>query len=66
MLSNRVVSLMGEWFAVNKLTLNLGKTNIIKFITCNSPQFLISIEYEDKYIEEALHTDFLAYKLVVI
>jgi hypothetical protein len=30
MLSNRVVSLMGKWFALNKLTLDLDKTNIMK------------------------------------
>jgi hypothetical protein len=52
MLSNRVISLVSKWFAVNKLTLNLDKTTIIKFITYNSPQFLISIGYEDKYVEE--------------
>jgi hypothetical protein len=49
---------MGKWFAVNKLTLNLDKTNVIKFMTYNSPQFLISFGCEDKYIEEALHTKF--------
>jgi hypothetical protein len=31
-LSNRVVYLMGKWFAVKELTLNFDKTNI-KFIT---------------------------------
>jgi hypothetical protein len=56
MLSNGVVCLMGKWIAANKLTLNSNKTNIIKFITCNSPQFPISIGYEDKYIEESVLT----------
>jgi hypothetical protein len=63
MLSNRVVPLMGKWFAVNKLTRNLDKTNIIKFIIYNSPQFPISIGYEDKYIEEAVHTKFLGLQI---
>jgi hypothetical protein len=63
MLSNMVVSLMGKWFAVNKLTLNIDKTNIIKFITYNSPQLPISIGYEDKYIEESVHTKFLDLKI---
>jgi hypothetical protein len=58
MLSNRVVSLMGKWIAANKLTLNLDKTNMIKFITYNSLQFLINIGYEDKYIEESVDTKF--------
>jgi hypothetical protein len=55
MLSNRTASLMGKCLAANKLTLNLDKTNIIKFITYNSSQFLISIGYEDN-IEESVHT----------
>jgi hypothetical protein len=59
MLSNKVVSIMGTWFAANKLTLNLDKTTIIKFITYNSPQFLISAGYEDKYIGESVYTTFL-------
>jgi hypothetical protein len=63
MLSNRVVSLMDKWFAVNKLTLTLDKTNIIKFITYNSPQFSISIGYEDKYVEESVHTKFLGLQI---
>jgi hypothetical protein len=44
---------------LTKLTLNLDKINIITFITYNSPKFLISIGYEDKYIEESVHTTFL-------
>jgi hypothetical protein len=63
MLSNRVVSLMGEWFAVNKLTLNLDKTNIIKFMTYNSPQFLLSVGYEYKYIEESVYITFLGLQI---
>jgi hypothetical protein len=63
MLSNMVVSLMGKWFAANKLTLNLDKTNIIKFTTHNSPEFLISIGYEDKYIEESVYKKFLGLRI---
>jgi hypothetical protein len=63
MLSNRVVSFISRWFAENKLTLNLNKTNIIKFITYNSPQFLISIGYDDEYIEESVHTKFLGLQI---
>jgi hypothetical protein len=65
MLSNRVVSLMGKWFAANMLTLNFDKTNIIKFIKYNSPQFLIliSIGYEDKYIGDPVHTKFLGLQI---
>jgi hypothetical protein len=63
MLSNRAVSLMGKWFAVNKLPLNLDKTNTIKFITYHSPQFPIGIGYEDKYIEESVYTKFLGLQI---
>jgi hypothetical protein len=66
MLSNRIASLKSKWFAVNKLTMNLDKTNIIKCITYYSPQFFISTGYEDKYIEEPVHTKILAYKLIII
>jgi hypothetical protein len=36
-LSHNVLSQMSKWFSVNKLSLNLDKTNVIKFITKNSP-----------------------------
>jgi hypothetical protein len=54
---------MSKWFAMNKLTLILDKTNIITFITYNLPQFLISIGYEDKHIEESVHTTFLGLQI---
>jgi hypothetical protein len=44
-----------KWFAAKKLTVNVDKTNIIKFVTYNSPQFPISIGYQDKYIKESAH-----------
>jgi hypothetical protein len=59
MLSN----MMGKWFAAIKLTLNLDKPDIIKFVRYNSPQFPISIEYDDKYIEESVHTKFLGLQI---
>jgi hypothetical protein len=46
---------MTEWFTANKLVLNLDKTNIMKFITNNSPQ----IGYKEKYIDEMVKTKFL-------
>jgi hypothetical protein len=49
MFSNRVVTFMGKRFAPNKLTLNLDKTYIIKFITYNSPQYPINTAYDDIY-----------------
>jgi hypothetical protein len=39
----------------NKLVLNLDKTNIMKFITNNSPHCALRIDYTGKYIEENKH-----------
>jgi hypothetical protein len=39
---------MRKWFSVNKLAVNFDKTNIIKFITKNSPQHTLSIGYQEK------------------
>jgi hypothetical protein len=44
-----------------KLTLNLDKTSLIKCLTYNSPQFLMSIGYE--YIEESVLTKFLGLQI---
>jgi hypothetical protein len=41
---------MSKWFAANKLALNLDKTNI-------------RIGYNDKYIEESVHTKFLGLQI---
>jgi hypothetical protein len=62
-LANRVVSHTSKWFAANKLTLNLDKTNVIKFLTNNLPQCPLSIGYNDKYIEESVHTKFLGLQI---
>jgi hypothetical protein len=43
--SNTVLSHMSKWFTANKLALNLDKTNIIKFIKNNSPQYALSIGF---------------------
>jgi hypothetical protein len=36
-ISNSVLSCVIEWFAANKLVLNLEKANIMKFVMSNSP-----------------------------
>jgi hypothetical protein len=48
---NIVLSHMSKWFTDKKLALYLDKTNIIKFITNNSPQYALSISYNGKYIQ---------------
>jgi hypothetical protein len=54
---------MIEWFAANKLVLNLEKTNIMKFVTKNSPHCALTISYKDKYIEEVVNTKLLGIHL---
>jgi hypothetical protein len=61
--SNLVLSQMSKWFPANKLTLNLDKTNIIKFIINNSPQCTLSTGYK-KRVKRAVNAKFFAYKLI--
>jgi hypothetical protein len=42
------------------LALYLDKTNKIKFITNNSPQYALSVGYNGKYIQKSVNTKFLA------
>jgi hypothetical protein len=63
--ANNVFSHMNIWFSANKLTLNLDKTNVMKFTTNNSSQYTLNIGYNGKYIEEIYRTQSsLAYKLI--
>jgi hypothetical protein len=42
---NKVLSHVSKWFTANKLAQNLDKTNIIKFIKDNTPQYALSIGF---------------------
>jgi hypothetical protein len=57
-ISNSGLSSMIEWFSANKLVLNLEKTNIMKFVTNNSPHCALNIGYKDTYIEETVNSKF--------
>jgi hypothetical protein len=59
-ISNTVLSHPSKWFTSNELVLNVDKTNIIKFITNESPQYELRIGYDEKYIEKSISTKFLA------
>jgi hypothetical protein len=48
------------------LSLNPDKTNAIKYVTINSPQYPLNIVYNGKYIEEGVNTQFLGLKLILI
>jgi hypothetical protein len=58
-MTDNVLSQTSKWFSANKLSLKLEKTNVMKFITNNSPQYLLNFGYNDKYIEEGVNTKFL-------
>jgi hypothetical protein len=62
-MSNTVLSDMSKWSTSNKLVLNLDETNIIRFITNKSPQYLLKIGYDEKYIEESINTKFLGLQI---
>ena len=49
---------MHDWFSANKLVLNLGKTNIMKFVTINQPHCALTISYKDKCTEEVVNLKF--------
>jgi hypothetical protein len=61
-MSNTLLSHMNKWFTSNKLVLNLDETNIIKFITNESPQYDLRIMMK-KYIEESINTKFLGLQI---
>jgi hypothetical protein len=54
---------MSEQFSVNKVALNLNKTNIIKFKTKNSPQHTLSVGYKERSMEETVNTKFLGLQI---
>jgi hypothetical protein len=56
-LSNIVLSQMSKWFSADKTSLNLDKTNVIKFTRENSPQQTLYMGHN--------HNS-LAYKLIII
>jgi hypothetical protein len=56
---NLVLACVTEWFSANKLVLNLGKTNIMKFVTNNLPYCALTIGHKDKHIEEVVNLKFL-------
>jgi hypothetical protein len=54
---------MIEWFSANKLVLDPKKTNIMKYVTNNSPHCALNIGHKDKYIEETVNSKFLGLHL---
>jgi hypothetical protein len=54
---------MSKWFTSNKFILNIDKTNIIKFVTDESSQCHLKIDYDEKYTEESINTKFLGLQI---
>jgi hypothetical protein len=54
---------VSKWCTINRLALNLDKTNIMIFMTNNSPQYPLKFRYNDKYIEESVNTNFLGLQI---
>ena len=61
--SDLVLCCMIKWFAANNFFLNLDKTNIMRFITKNSPLSTLLIGYKEKYIKETVTTKFLGLQI---
>jgi len=55
---------MVKLFAVNKLVLNLDKTNTVKFITKNSSHSTLHIGYQESIWKGQEIQNFLVYKFI--
>jgi hypothetical protein len=52
-MSDILLSKISKWFSANEFALDFDKTNIIIFITTNSPQHTLRISYKERYMEES-------------
>jgi hypothetical protein len=52
-----------EWFTANKLTLNLEKTNTIQLKKINTPQYDLSVGYNEKNLKESVNTKCLGLQI---
>jgi hypothetical protein len=58
-----VLSHIIKCFGANELLLNLDKTNIVKFVTKNSPHPPLSIGYKENFIKELTSIKFLGLQI---
>jgi hypothetical protein len=54
---------MSKWFASNGLSLNIDKTNVIKFSLSHLQEDLFQVPYRDKEIKEVTNTKFLVFEI---
>ena len=56
---NAVLKIMINWFKANKLSLNLDKTNVIKFLTYRAGNNITHVEHDGRFLENVISTKFL-------
>jgi hypothetical protein len=54
---------MINWFATNKLFLDLNEANIMKFVTNNSPHSALRVGYEGKCIKKMVSIRYLGVQI---
>jgi hypothetical protein len=59
----KVLSQMSKWYSENKLSVNLDKTNIVKFVKKTSTRYPLNPGHNDNYIEEAVNTTFFGIQI---
>jgi hypothetical protein len=60
---NHALDYMTGWFSANGLTLNMGKTNIMKFTSSNSQNGTFQIAYQNMILSGVDNTKFLGLQL---
>jgi hypothetical protein len=60
---NSTPNYMNAWFSVNRLSLHIEKTNIVKFTENHLQNNLFQITYQTKMMKEATNIKFLGLEL---
>ena len=56
---NKELEYLFDWLCVNRLSLNISKTNFVVFQAINKPKIPINIKINNKNIEEAKYVKYL-------
>jgi hypothetical protein len=63
MRSSSILTHMSKWFAANGLSLNIDKTNVIKFSLSHLQEDLFQFPYRDKEIKEVTNIKFVGLEI---
>jgi hypothetical protein len=63
MRSSHILNYMSQWFPANGLSLNIDKTNAVKFIVSHSQEDSFQIPYKDKEIKQITNIKFLGLEI---